>query len=469
VKPLRNVQNWIWLFLTLVSLPMSIIPAAGQGIELPGDLPSELGQKLSDTVPEQPSVPPAFSIPLRPLGYSAPGRFYLGRHNRLVSLDFIGEDRLLFTFQVPGLMQREEDGSPKTDERQIRAVVVALPGGKIESEAQWTLHDRVRYLWMLRDGHFLLRDQDGIQEGDATLQLKPYLHFPGRLLWLQLNPAQQFISVNFLEPPASLKDGKQDSDALKAENVEGASKIVAPPAPPLLKPNLAVRTLNRETGKVMMESSVGLAVPQAVGSDGYTEVEEGMLSGLLQHAQVPIDAVGHVETLHDNVNLWLLNLKQFDGGIKFLNRIASTCEPSSEFTSERVLLVTACNEFGGWDLVALSSLGGRLWGKRISDHEIWPQLASSLDGSRLARETVIIEHPVKGHARLVSPKNLTGQIVRVFDAANGKVALETTASPILDGGGNVAISPSGRRVAVLNNGEIQVFELPAAAAFRGTH
>jgi hypothetical protein len=87
----------------------------------------------------------------------------------------------------------------------------------------------------------------------------------------------------------------------------------------------------------------------------------------------------------------------------------------------------------------------------------------------LARETVIIEHPVKGHARLVNPKSLTGQIVRVFDAANGKVALETTASPILDGGGNVAISPSGRRVAVLNNGEIQVFELPAAAAFRGTH
>ena len=34
-------------------------------------------------------------------------------------------------------------------------------------------------------------------------------------------------------------------------------------------------------------------------------------------------------------------------------------------------------------------------------------------------------------------------------------------SPILDAGGNVAISPSGRRVAVLNGGAIQVFELPA--------
>ncbi len=40
----------------------------------------------------------------------------------------------------------------------------------------------------------------------------------------------------------------------------------------------------------------------------------------------------------------------------------------------------------------------------------------------------------------------------------------TPASPILDGGGNVAISPSGKRVAVLNAGAIQVFELPAPGA-----
>jgi hypothetical protein len=41
------------------------------------------------------------------------------------------------------------------------------------------------------------------------------------------------------------------------------------------------------------------------------------------------------------------------------------------------------------------------------------------------------------------------------------VALTATASPVLDAGGNVAISPSGRRVAVISGGAIQVFELPA--------
>ena len=53
------------------------------------------------------------------------------------------------------------------------------------------------------------------------------------------------------------------------------------------------------------------------------------------------------------------------------------------------------------------------------------------------------------------------QSVTVFDAANGDIALVSPLSPILDAGGNVAISPSGRRVALVNNGAIQVFELPA--------
>jgi hypothetical protein len=55
-------------------------------------------------------------------------------------------------------------------------------------------------------------------------------------------------------------------------------------------------------------------------------------------------------------------------------------------------------------------------------------------------------------------------MVRVFDMASGKVALEAPLTPILDGGGNVAISPSGQRVAILNAGAIQIFQLPAPAS-----
>jgi hypothetical protein len=41
--------------------------------------------------------------------------------------------------------------------------------------------------------------------------------------------------------------------------------------------------------------------------------------------------------------------------------------------------------------------------------------------------------------------------------------METPISPTFDAGGNVALSPSGRRLAVLNAGAIEVFDLPAPA------
>jgi len=60
-------------------------------------------------------------------------------------------------------------------------------------------------------------------------------------------------------------------------------------------------------------------------------------------------------------------------------------------------------------------------------------------------------------------KAVKGQVVRVFDAATGKVVLETPISPTFDAGGNVALSPSGRRLTVLNESAIEVFDLPTPA------
>jgi hypothetical protein len=61
------------------------------------------------------------------------------------------------------------------------------------------------------------------------------------------------------------------------------------------------------------------------------------------------------------------------------------------------------------------------------------------------------------------------QSVTVFDAATGDIALVSPLSPILDAGGNVAISPSGRRVALLNAGAIEIFDLPPVPAVPGKH
>src|ERR1039458_4575628 len=124
---------------------------------------------LSNHFPDKPSLSPAGSIPLAPLGFTAPSTNYLGARNTFVSLDFLDEDRLLFTFRVPGLIHRDLKTGEESSEREIRALVLKLPQGTVQAEALWTVHDRVRYLWPLKGGHFLLRDRNSLLQGDATL------------------------------------------------------------------------------------------------------------------------------------------------------------------------------------------------------------------------------------------------------------------------------------------------------------
>jgi len=47
--------------------------------------------------------------------------------------------------------------------------------------------------------------------------------------------------------------------------------------------------------------------------------------------------------------------------------------------------------------------------------------------------------------------------------------MEAPVAPIYDGGGNVAISPSGKRVAILNGDAIHVYELPAPSVSAVDH
>jgi hypothetical protein len=379
---------------------------------------------LPERLADKPSQPPAFKIPVAPLGFTAPGAINLGLRNSVVSLDFLDENRLLLTFRVPGLIHRD---SGEGEERQIRAVVLTLPTGTVEAEALWTVHDRQRYLWALNGGRFLLRDRNNLELGDATLALKPFLRFAGPLLWLEMDPTQQILVTNTREPAAEgSQTGVADNEAVLngyGQKPDGES-------------DLEVRVLRRESGQVMLVSRARSTV------------------------HLPINSEGYLESLRTMGDEWLLNLKFFSGGSRIVGQVESSCWPLFDFLSERAVLVTTCTPQGGGKLVAMTTEGRRLWDAETSDATIWALVVRSPNGLRMAREALAVSHPVRA-SRTLDQSDITGQLVEVLDAADGKVVLEAAASPILDGGGNVAISPTGRRVAVLNGGAIQVFELTA--------
>lgn len=378
------------------------------------------------------SQPPAFSIPVEPLGFNAPSTFYLGQRERLLSLDFLDEDHLLFTFHTPGLIRRTNPN--EDDERQIRAIVLKLPQGSVEAEALWTVHGRERYLWMLQDGKFLLKDGDNLEQGDSTLELKPLLHFPGPLLWLETDPAQHYLVTDSYEPEVrATQSGDVPSPPDAAADMSKDSMDSTG------KPDIVVRILRRSSGKVMLVSHVRTTV------------------------HLPINADGYLDVLRSSGRTWLINLSFFTGGSKMVGKVDSTCSPPLEFISHDELVANTCTPDGGRELVGMSTDGRRLWTLDSNPTQVWPLLVMGPNGTKFAVETLSVSHAVAPFSPL-STEDVRGQMVQVFDAAEANQQLKTSASPVLDGGGNVAFSPSGGRIAVLDVGAIQIYQLPAAPA-----
>lgn len=393
--------------------------------------PRPLKERLiPEHFPPQATLTPTLSIPVEPLGFSPPGAIYLGSRNTLASLDFIGEDKLLFTFRVPGLLHRDGNNGGEGNERQIRAVLLSLPQGSVDAEAVWTVHDRMRYLWMLKDGHFYLRDRNNLLVGDPSLNLKPFLQFPGPVLWLELDPTQQFLVTDSREPPkVPTKPGEAPKPAPASASTDADQAAIDS------APETVVRVLRRDSGRVMLASRVRTTV------------------------HLPINADGYIEALRGQGWSWMLNLNYFEGGNQTLGSVDSRCDPTSDFVSGQEILVTACAPDGSSKLVAMTTAGRSLWADQTPPIAIWPELKISPDGLRIARETLGVTHSVSAYSPIDS-SDIKGQWVTVYDAATGDLALEAPLSPPLDSGGNVAISPSSRRVAVLNAGAIQIFELP---------
>jgi hypothetical protein len=399
----------------LCLLPTAIAQRRGNGgvDPLHGEA-SQIGRAA-----DKASQPPTLSIDVAPLGFSAPGANYMGQRATLASLDFLDENRLLFTFRVPGLIRRDPASGSESDERRIRAVVLSLPEGRVEAEALWTLHDRSRYLWMLKDGHFLLRDQSSLMQGDATLALTPRLRFPGPLVSVEIDPSQEYIVTGSTEPLTG-PDGRSSPDQAG-------------------KPEVVLRILRRETGQVLRVSRVLTAL------------------------HLPIDSEGYLESLRGKGTEWQLRMNYFTSGSSMLGSLNSSCPPTFDFLSQAELLAFVCTAQGGHRLEALGAAGRPLWQAQLPDWDYWPVLVRSAGGARFAWEALTVAREANPTSRLTT-EDVRGQEVEVFDAADGHPALSAPVAPPLDAGGNVAISPTGRRVAVLNAGALQIYDLPEPPA-----
>jgi hypothetical protein len=340
-----------------------------------------------------------------------------------MSLDFMDDSHLLFTFHHFRLMSREPEQGH--DDQIIRAQVLEIPSGKVNATAEWRMHDRRQYLFARGEGSFLVRQGTDIKRLGSDLELHPYLHFPNRLQAVELSPDGNLLTVQEdLERHSADKHKR-----LVDEAIAGGENLP--------EEDVSIQMIRLEQRTVVGEAKSDHPVRLAVTTDGY---------------------VDHDQSVN---NQWKIRFHPYDGKERVIKEVHSLCAPSEDFLTADTLMVRLClGESADRYATALTLDGKELWKGRWDADFIDPNFGVSGSGRNFAISWIVATHPVDAFFSL-SDGEVAGQVVQVLGASTGHLLLSLNVSPVVSAGQNFALSADGRRLAVLNKDNIEIYEVPA--------
>jgi hypothetical protein len=372
---------------------------------------------------------PALRIPVEPLGYRPPGKLYLLARYSSSSLDFIDATHLLLTFREPRLLSRGH--STEGLDQVIHADVLELPTGKVVAEDQWLMHDRGRYLWRLANDKVMLRIGARLYEMDIKLHLKPLFASPTELEEVEISPDGKVLVVESeLE-----KHTPEEHERLAKKAALSGSK---PPSE-----DVQIRMMRLDQPKLMLSAHADVAGDLPATIDGFF-TQERLKEGVW------------------NIRFHPYEKPEPTGG-DIVAQIDSACEPSEKVLNQQSVLVLSCRPGHDDRFVAAYSLKSRkLWDGRWQSNFTWPAFRMAQDGASVAISWLALSHAVSARDP-INDDEVQNQVLSVLDSRTGSLRIALLLKPIVSAGGNFALSSDGNRLAVLNHGAIEVYDLPASA------
>ena len=372
--------------------------------------------------------PPEVRILVGPLGYRPPGPLYMLSRKSFSTLDFVDEHHLLFTFRQPRLLRREPKPNRSENGQNIQAVLLDLPGGTVQASAEWRLHDRSRYLWALGEGKFLLRQKNQYSFTDASLQLRAYIAVTTPVMATEISPDGRVLVIEHQYE----RHTTEQHSKLEAQ----AAQYGEPPPDEDTQITLIDTATRESLGALRTE--LPISVPVTDG--GYVGLTKG-----------------------EGQDQYVARYIPFKGEASLLGTVASTCTPRENFLNPTEVLIESCGpKSSDTYLDAWTIAGKKLWSSRRDGHLVWPTFAYARAGNRFAVALLRVSHPIDLVDSL-NDEDVREQVVQVFDAATGGLLFATNAMPVLTAGQNFALSEDGQHLAVLRQGAIEIYKLPAAA------
>ena len=381
---------------------------------------AQTAQTSSAAKADQNRVHPEVKIPVVPLGYLPPGDLPAFYFYAMVELHFIDADHLIFAFNTPGLLKRD-DNCPDSDvQRMVHAVVFQLPSGRVLKQANWELYDFMDFLWGIGDGRLLLRRCNRLESIGADLDPQVLIQAVGKIQDVSFSPDRSIVVV-------------QEKQTASAGDQADAG------VPSMLEQQTEARHTQVDLIRLHPLHMIGRALIAAP-------------------SDIPVNADGFFEVLTAPKDQWIVNLRVFSGAERQLATIHSLCTPQIQAISNTIFTATTCSKgdqkaFEGYDLQ-----GSLLWKMPLANNQYGPQLIPIPNGAHFAIESLHLTRPLAA-LDPVSKDYVKGEDIDIFDTLTGVRIATFQTSPAYTGGRNVDFSPDGQRMAVLNDGAIEIYSL----------
>ena len=350
----------------------------------------------------------------------------LANGSSMMTVNYAGKDRLLVTFGVRHLIERDTSDPPEDYDHLVGAYYVQLPTGKVLAQAEWRLHDRGQYLWNLGNGRFLLRVRDSLSllepgaAGDPkeALRGKPFLHIDRKIVAISVSAEHDLLIVESADRNQIVLGDTGQTASTSRNPVEISFYRLT---------NAGGSLVAASAGSV--RSPVPLAIP--VNGSGYLDATEGK---------------------HDQ---WLFRYNPNAGKPHELAGFDTSCAPHPVFVSRAEFVAFGCRGSVERQSIAGFTLDGdSMWQQGFFESYINPSFEFAPDAGRFAMGRTLVSSGLATSTE-VMPAEITGQEIRVYQTYNGKVLLRLSCTPAVRAGQNFALSPDGMQLALLRESEIQ--------------
>ena len=395
---------------------------------------------------------PEVTVALAPLGFGKIPGAYLQAGQTMYTLNFVDNTHLLLTFNTNGLLARLNDEQPGDEDRNVAALLLELPSGKVVARSVLRTRDHGRYLWALGDGRFLLRSRNRFSVLDPVRGLRAGHAFQARNL-VTLNRRVALVNLSADGGLLMIETAPPAKPPLLGAAASAAALAATVPQRPKLK------TRTNSPAEYLLHF-YRLVTDKAADGERLIAQEAGRVRAM-QPAELAITPLGYLGVVKESAQVYDFDFYSYSGKKLELSPYETSCPPSAIFTSSSDFVALGCrggaikNEISGFNL-----RGEEPWVSVLpSDPAAGIYLMNAPAAGRFAL-SVISSPAVAGLGLTEDNPQPPVQQVQVMQHHDGRVLLAVPTGPAQLAGQNFDLSPDGNFFAAVQVNQIGVYRLP---------